>query len=112
MVSWMCVQAAQGEDTRQSKSWCVLSERKAGDEVEMMVSEVWTRRKKRGAGGTSQSEMGSVCGKIHLSSFSPKLMGLVQSEVFFFPKKLSISLLFCIHYIKRIHLHLISRKLA
>lgn len=30
----------------------------------------------------------------------------------FFPKRLSTPLLFCIHYIKRIHLHLISRELA
>lgn len=67
---------------------------------------------RRGEGGTWQPDLGSVCGKIHLSSLSPKPYGVGAVWGIFFPKKLSIPLLFCIHYIKRIHLHLISRKLA
>lgn len=108
----MCVQAAQGEDTRQSKSWCVLSERKAGDEVETMVSEVWTRRKKRGQVEHHSQKWVVSVEKYTFPVSLQSLWGWCSQRHFFFPKKLSTSLLFCIHYIKRIHLHLISRKLA
>lgn len=77
-----------------------------------MVSEVWTRRKKRGqVEHHGQNWVVSV--EKHTFPVSlQSLMGLVQSEAFFSPQKLSTQLLFCIHYIKRIYLHLISRKLA
>lgn len=77
----MCVQAAQGGDM--FKSWGVLSEGKAGDEVEVMVSEVWARRKKRGKmEHDSQNwvvSMEEYTFPVSLQSF----MGLVQSEAFF-----------------------------
>lgn len=71
----------------------------------------WSMGKKEeeGEDGAWQPELGSVYGRIHLSSFSPKLYGAGAVWGILFPKKLSTPLLFCIHYIKRI---LISRKLA
>lgn len=111
LVSQLCVQAAQGEVRRQFKSWCVPSEGTAGDEVEMMISEVWTRRKRGQVGYHSQNWVVSV-GKYTFPVSLQSLVELVHSEAFFFPKKLSTRLLFCIHHMKRIHLYLISRKLA
>lgn len=79
----MCVQAAQGEDMRQFKSWCVPSERKVGDEVEMMVSEEWTRRKKRGQVEHDNQIWVMSVGRYTFPVYLQSLMGLVQSEAFF-----------------------------
>lgn len=109
------------QEMRQFKSWCIPSERKTEDEVEMMVAEVWKRREKRGQVEHHSQNCSSLrkntppwgvwyclCSTIYPKSYEACIVWGIS-----FPKTLSRQFLFCGHYIKReILVHLVSRKLA